>query len=350
MKETNDPSPYHLFSKWGESDSIYPKGFLGNPEVPHPTNTKFYRSWKPFLYSSGFYDFILGKDSYYEFQRKLSSLAEEKFGVSLALSCMVEVNVAGGILKASKFHEPGSHFLWNAFLEQDPILILAAGVSEPGFDGKLKKLQSSVKDDKLTGIKSFITNGGEADFIFWVTKIEENYPVYFVSNPKAFDHPNISEKKIFHTDFTPQVSHLRIELSEFPVAPENLLVHNYGELGMELRLKELCSLVSLLIGKTKSLSVLSEGIYLERKLLLEWQKQFLENLKGNPTKELLLEGVPFPISPLIQEVTNHFGLKSPEDLKSIDPDWQLFLWEDHLTKYLLQKKKRNTPNELNRES
>lgn len=348
MKETNDPSPYHLFSKWGENDSIYQKGFLANPEVPHPT--KFYRSWKPFLYSSGFYDFILGKESYYEFQRKLSSLAEESFGVSLALSCMVEVNVAGGILKASKFHEPGSHFLWNAFFGKEPTKILAVGVSEPGFDGKLKKLRSSVKDDKLTGIKSFITNGGEADFIFWVTKIEENYPVFFVSIPLDPQHPHVIEKKIFQTDFTPQVSHLRIELSEFPLPPENLLIENYGELGMELRLKEMCSLVSLLIGKTKPLCDLNEGINEERDRLVNWQKQFLENMKGNPTKELLLEGVPYPIIPLIQEVTNHFGLDTPEDLKSIDPDWQLFLWEDHLTKYLLQKKKRNTPNDLNRES
>ncbi|EOQ88061.1 hypothetical protein LEP1GSC202_3163 [Leptospira yanagawae serovar Saopaulo str. Sao Paulo = ATCC 700523] len=348
MNETNDPSPFHLFSKWGDNDSIFPKDYLENDIVP--TGTNFYRSWKPYLYSAGFYDFILGKESYFEFQKKLSSLAEEPLGVSLALSCMVEVNVAGGILNASRFQEPGSHFLWNAFSGKEPFIILAAGVSEPGFDGKLKKLQSSVNEDKLTGIKSFITNGGEADFIFWVTKSEENYPVYFVSNPREPHHPHVTEKKIFHTDFTPQVSHLRIGLNEFPIPPENLVIENYGELGLELRLKELCSLVSLLIGKTKSLSDLHAGIYRERTVLVNWQKEFLESLKGNPTKELLLEAVPYPIIPLIQEVTKHYGLASQEDLKSIDPDWQLFLWEDHLTKYLLHKKKRNTPIDLNLES
>ncbi|TGL99387.1 acyl-CoA dehydrogenase [Leptospira jelokensis] len=348
MNGTYDPSPFHLFSKWGDNDSIYPKGYLRNLGDSPPLN--FYRSWKPYLHSAGFYDFILGKESYYEFQKKISSLAEEPFGVSLALACMVEVNVAGGILNASRYKEPGSHFLWNAFFGKNPILILAVGVSEPGFDGKLKKLQSGIDENQLTGIKSFITNGGEADFIFWVTKKEEVYPLYFVSIPKESDHPNLIEKRIFYTDFTPQVSHLHIQFSGLPIPEENLLLANYGSLGLELRLKELCSLVSLLIGKTKPLSERDKGIKGERDRLVDWQERFLRGLVGNPTTEPLLETVPYPISPLISAVTKHFGLETGEDLKSIDPDWQLFLWEDSLTKYLVQKKKRTTTNQMDRKS
>ncbi|TGL67612.1 acyl-CoA dehydrogenase [Leptospira levettii] len=326
-------SPYHLFSKYGEKDSIYPKSVLEKND--------FYRSWKPYLFASGFYDFILRKESYFEFQNKISTLAEEPNGVSLALSCMVEVNVAGGILLHSKYPNPGSHFVWDAFLGVTPPIILSVGVSEPGFEGKIKKLQSSVVSGKLTGIKSFVTNGGEANFVFWVTKSENENPVYIVPIPKESNFPYVILKESFHTDFTPHVSHLKIQVNDLPLVAESLLIEDYGELGMELRLKELCSLVSLLIGKTKVLSTIDSDLNRERNKLIQWRESFLQGFEGNPTKEMLLEGFPYPILPLLLSVTKYYQLEKPEDLKTIDPDWQLFVWEDSLTKYLTQLKKRS---------
>lgn len=326
-------SPYHLFTHFGETGSIYPK------EIGERIG--FYRSWKPILSSLGFYDFILGKESYFDFQKKLSALAEETNGVSLALSCMVEVNVAGGVLVNSRYANPGSHPLWNAFLQEDPTFILSVGVSEPGFEGKLKKLTSNVCDGKLSGRKSFVTNGGEADFLFWVTKSEEKNPVYFLPIPSDAESPYLIEKESFHTEFTPHVSHLRIQVKDLPLEEGCLLLEDYGQLGMELRLKELCSLVSLLIGKTKGLSEMDERVQSERNQLISWRESFLKPILGNPTKELLLEGFPYPIHPLIEAVTNHFQLAKPDELKSIDPDWLLFVWEDSFTKYLSQKNKRN---------
>lgn len=340
-------SPFHLFARWGEIGSPYPKALPAEGGTEKQTSSQtsqrlgFYRSWKPYLHSASFYDFILGKESYFEFQKKLSILAEESFGVSLALSCMVEVNVAGGVLTSSCYANPGSHPLWNVFFQKEPICILSVGVSEPGFEGKLKKLNSQVSSGKLTGKKSFITNGGEADFIFWVTKTEEKNPVYWVPVPKPEDSKFVLEKEEFHTDFACLVSHLRLFVSEYPIPEDSLLLEDYGPLGMELRLKEMCSLVSLLIGKTKVLSLKNPKIAEERNKLIQWQETFLSPVIGNPTKELLLEGFPYPIDTLIQTITSHYQLEKPEDLKTIDPDWQLFLWEDSFTKYLTQKKKRN---------
>ncbi|MBL0955262.1 MAG: acyl-CoA dehydrogenase [Leptospira sp.] len=328
-----DESPYHLFANYGEKDSIFPKTVV--------EKNGFYRSWKPYLFASGFYDFILGKESYFEFQNKISTLAEEPNGVSLALSCMVEVNVAGGILLHSKYPNPGSHFVWDAFLGVTPPIILSVGVSEPGFEGKIKKLQSSVTSEKLTGIKSFVTNGGEANYIFWVTKKENVNPVYIVPIPKETNHPCVVTKESFHTDFTPLVSHLKIQVKDLPISSGSILIDDYGELGLELRLKELCSLVSLLIGKTKVLSTYDSDLNLERNKLIQWKESFLHGFDGNPIKEKLLEGFPYPILPLLLTVTRYYQLEKPEDLKTIDPDWQLFVWEDSLTKYLTQLKKRN---------
>lgn len=339
-------SPFHLFSKWGGTDFIYPKL---DQEQGEEVKRSFYHSWKPYLFRAGFYDYILGKESYWDFQKKLSILAEEPLGVSLALSCMVEVNVAGGILLASPYSKPGSHFLWESFSGIEPFPIVSVGVSEPGFDGKLKKLSSKLENGRLTGVKSFITNGGEADFVFWVTKSEDKNPVYLVRlKPKTLQNGKIQldpdssvslQKEIFFTPFTPHVSHLRLVLGEYPISPEDLILEDYGQLGMELRLKELLSLVSLLIGKTKKVSMENPKIAFERNKLIEWWKTYLSHLKGNPTKDALLEGFPFPIQALVLALTEHWNLKAPEELKSIDPDYQLFVWEDSFTKYLIQKKK-----------
>lgn len=344
--------PENLILKYGVSGSSYPKD-SGGPE------TGFYRSWKPYLLQEGFYHFLLGLESYLEFQKKLSLLAEEPVGVSLGLSCMVEVNVAGGILLQSQNPKPKEFpnyqtdetqtlpnhedSLWSAFQNQTPTKIYAVGVSEPGWETKLRKLKSTVEDGKLSGTKSFITNGGEADIIFWVTKSESENPVYLVRLKKAgipLDKENQIIKESFHTDFTPMVSHLKLTLCEYPVFPSDRILDNYGKLGMELRLKELLSLVSLLIGKSKSDSLENEVVAKEREKLIQWREEFLSPCPDNPDGEFLLSGFPYPTDGLLQALTAHWNLSSPKELKSIDPDYQLFVWEDSFTNYLVQKKNR----------
>nr|WP_232373639.1 acyl-CoA dehydrogenase family protein [Leptospira chreensis] len=341
-----------MILKYGVSGSSYPKD-TGGPE------TGFYRSWKPYLLQEGFYHFLLGLESYLEFQKKLSLLAEEPVGVSLGLSCMVEVNVAGGILLQSQNPKPKEFpnyqtdetqtlpnhedSLWSAFQNQTPTKIYAVGVSEPGWETKLRKLKSTVENGKLSGTKSFITNGGEADIIFWVTKSDSENPVYLVrlkKNENPLVKGNQIIKESFHTDFTPMVSHLKLMLCEYPIFPSDLILENYGKLGMELRLKELLSLVSLLIGKSKSVSLENEVVAKEREKLIQWREEFLSPYIGNPDGEFLLSGFPYPTDGLLQALTAHWNLFSPKELKSIDPDYQLFVWEDSFTNYLVQKKNR----------
>ncbi|PJZ45332.1 acyl-CoA dehydrogenase [Leptospira brenneri] len=344
--------PENLILKYGILGSSYPQGVKGE-------EIGFYRSWKPYLIQAGFYHFLLGLESYLEFQKKLSLLSEEKVGVSLALACMVEVNVAGGILAQAKEgntshtkkSEESSDSLWDAFREENPVQIFAVGVSEPGWETKLRKLSSKVQDGKLSGTKSFITNGGEADTIFWVTKADEGNPVYLVRrkvqeptdlklNSNEADPRTQIQEEFFHTDFTPQVSHLKLSLCEYPISSQDLVLRNYGNLGLTLRLKELLSLVSLLIGKTKKISLEVESVAKEREKLIAWREVFLSNLKGNPSGDFLLSGFPYPIEGLLATLTEYWNLSSPKELKTIDPDFQLFVWEDQFTQYLIQKKKR----------
>lgn len=348
--------PDNLILKYGNSESPYPKDSEGTEG--------FYRSWKPYLILEGYYHFLLGIESYLEFQKKLSLLAEEPVGVSLSLSCMVEVNVAGGILDhASRIHlenhnqnqsrdtltQEVLHSLWDGFRTGNPTKIYAVGVSEPGWETKLRKLSSTVRDGKLSGTKSFITNGAEADTIFWVTKSEEGNPVYLVKRNQNTKSPNIGQdsnnsyqtsEESFHTDFTPLVTHLKLKLCEYPIHPEDLLLENYGKLGMELRLKELLSLVSLLIGKSKKVSLENEFVKEESEKLTLWRDNFLSQCQGNPETEFLLSGFPYPTEGLLLALSKHWNLGSPKDLKSVDPDFQLFVWEDQFTEYLIQKKKR----------
>lgn len=344
-------SPENLILKYSSPGSSYPKDTGGE-------GTGFYRSWKPILIKEGFYDFLFGLSSYLDFQKKLSILAEEPVGVSLALSCMVEVNVAGGILlqkncllnenldfasecSENQFQTAAS--LWEGFRNPKHTIIYAVGVSEPGWEGKLRKLSSNLENGFLSGTKSFITNGGEADVIFWVTKQGLTNPVYQVKREREITRRTNSvwKEETFFTDFTKEVSHLKLSLCEYSITDKDLVLENYGNLGMELRLKELLSLVSLLIGKTKKISFEYQTVAKEREKLMEWRESFLSDCQGNPSGDFLLSGFPYPTDALLLALTSVWNLSTPKELSSIDPDYQLFVWEDSFTNYLVQKKNRN---------
>lgn len=360
MSKTNE----NLILKYGKPGSPYPKD-------KEELEIGFYRSWKPILIKEGFFRFLLGLETYLEFQKKLSHLAEEPVGVSLGLSCMVEVNVAGGILSQAEQIQRENQgqnlnqndhqnrdtnsvgvldLFWDAFRTGNPTKIFAVGVSEPGWETKLRKLSSTIVNGTLSGTKSFITNGAEADFILWVTKSDVGNPVYLVRRNKRIrnqseelkpnDQKFITEES-FHTDFTPLVTHLKLTLCEYPIDSSDLILENYGKLGIELRLKELLSLVSLLIGKTKKVSLENELVAEERKKLNLWRENFLSQCQGNPDADFLLSGFPYPTEGLLFALCKHWNLESPKDLKSVDPDYQLFVWEDQFTKALVQKKNRN---------
>ncbi|MDF3818795.1 acyl-CoA dehydrogenase [Leptospira sp. 96542] len=305
--------------------------YIGLKSNDHP---QFYKFWKPHLRKSGFYSFLSGEESYLDFQNRLENLADIPLGFSLALASMVEVNVVASVLDKSII--PRAKEILEAIKHSD--LVVGMGVSEPGFEGKLKNLSSKLENGKLTGIKSYITNGGEADIVLWVLPKGGFYPVYAVN---LGTQQTNQKKTLIETEFAKEVTHLKLEVLEFSINNEDLVLEDYGNLGIILRLKELLSLVSLLLGKTKPLLEDSEKLTRVWNTLKDWKTNFLNDWGTSVVESELKNGFPYPIEDLLSALAKHFGLNNIHDLSKIDPDYQLFLWDDAFTKYLKMKKNKN---------
>ncbi len=277
------------------------------------------------------------KNSYLEFQHRLQELVSFKDGLSLALSSMVEVNVAGGILSKSETNK-GKELL-QKITNSD--FVVATGVSEPKWEGQLKNLTSSFDETyKLTGVKSFVTNGNSANTILWVVPYQNKYSVFAVDVHSQED--KIVKEKIT-TPFASLASHLKIELTNYSLSSSDLVLEDYGKLGIELRLKELFSLVSLLLGFVNlsfSYGFPSE-IKQEWESLSLWRDKAAVELTNENLSELLESFFPFPISPLLESLKHFHGLNFVSELVSIHPDYSLFIWEDGFTKYLTKRKNRS---------
>jgi hypothetical protein len=305
----------------------------------------FYRIFKPLLLEKGIFPSAaaLKKDPshYFQFQASLQSIAALPFGLNLALAFMVEVNVAGGILlhgnteKAEKLLNEitSSHF------------ILATGVSEPGWEGSLKKIKSILTEDrKLTGTKSFITNGGSADAILWIVPYQGTYCAFLVDLKTNQNH--LTQERIF-VPFLKAVSHLKLTSANYPLDNQDLVLSDYQKIGIELRLKEMFSLVTLLLGCIEGKGLLHRNTELKREweALRNWRDSVCQKLVFPHFQEVLEEIFPFPVEPLLAQLTKHYELFQKEDLIQVDPDFAIFLWEDKLTKYLQLKKKSNTKDQ-----
>lgn len=294
----------------------------------------YFREWKPALIQDGFYDFLLGNSSYSEFQNQLFALAKEPKGFDLAFSCMVEVNVAGSILLECSETSFGSSLKKN--ISSLPLYIVAAGVSEKNWEGKLKNLSSTIEENKLYGEKSFITNGESADGIFWIVPESGVYPVYYIDLHKYID---LQKREAIFTEFTPHVGHLKIELLGYPISTDLKILEDYGNLGLVIRLKELFSLVSLLLGFTSSLCVLDKTIQKEWESLFQFWFEYKSKWDQKITLEDLKKGFPYPTTSLLESISNYYQLTSPAQLNTIDPNYQLFFWKDTFTKFLKRKTK-----------
>jgi hypothetical protein len=304
------------------------------------TSGDFYRTVKPILCESGIFPnwevSNLEPGSYLRFQKNLQYLSSLPLGMNLAMSMMVDVNVACGILSYSE-----------SSLARDLLIkissgdcILATGVSEPGWEGSLKKIKSTLDDNfKLTGVKSFITNGISADAILWVVPHQNQFHVYIV---KLDEHTDCLTKESISTPFLQKVSHLKLTLSQYPLSPDAFILSDYAKIGMELRLKELFSLVSLLLGFVSSLDLFGKTTELLEawKALEVWRDHIASRLTHINCYAELIDAFPFPSDSLLVQVAKVYGLSEPKDLPSIHPDFAIFIWEDSLVKYLLTKKSR----------
>ncbi|MCZ8344563.1 MAG: acyl-CoA dehydrogenase [Leptospira sp.] len=287
-----------------------------------------YRSRKTELITKGLYDYLAGRDNYGQFQIKLFELAASDISIDLAVACMVEMNVSGTILSKADL-EMKSRSL--ELLTGIPIHIFATGISEPAWGGSLKKISSHVKDSYLFGTKSFITNGDIADTILWVTKNENCFPVYKVDSNLIAHYGKI---EAITTNFSTGVRHVRVKLDGYPITSQDLILANYGNLSIEIRLKELYSLCTILLAFTSHLKDRSITIESEWKELFNFWKQSNDTLESNSVNDTLKKIFPFPVKGLLNAIADFNGLKSITELKTVDPDFQLFIWEDTLTKYL----------------
>jgi len=300
-----------------------------------------YRALKPKLVANHIFpkpkNLVLDGIEYLKFQHRLQEIARLPKGLNLALCLMVEVNVALGILLHSETE--------TAIKLRERItlgnFILGTAVSETGWEGSLNKLSSVLTPDlKLTGTKSFITNGGSADAVLWVAPMNGKFFVYYVDLKK---HSFCLKYEHIHTSFLKYVSHIKLTAERCPLEQTDLVYDNYKKLGIELRLKELFSLVSLLLGYVETIPKFSadESLFSEWNLLKVWRDQTCQGLTPDTYMSNLEGAFPFPIDGLLGALANYYKIEDPRDLGKRNPDLSIFLWEDHFTQYLLLRKTRS---------
>ncbi len=304
-------------------------------------NKGLYSFVKPFLCESGIFprtsELLDEPGRYLKFQEDLQALATLPKGMNLALSLMIEVNVAGGVLIASDLKK--SLELRELFSTGE--FILACGVSEPGWEGSLKNIKSVLDQNlKLNGTKSFVSNGGEANGLLWIVSHENKFPVYFID--LLTKQQNLISESV-STPFLASVTHSKFTAFDLPLGPSELVCTDYQHLGIELRLKELFSLVSLLLGYTATLVEDSESHLLrsEWENLQKWRDTVARKIQSNDFLKVLLDAFPFPIDTLLNQLKDFYQLTSKRDLNKINPDYAIFLWEDTFTKYLINKKSKH---------
>ncbi|TGL63992.1 acyl-CoA dehydrogenase [Leptospira ognonensis] len=323
MKEIQDS----LLSYFQDQDSTFEDGSL-------------YHFLKPKLCANHIFpqadELAENPSRYLKFQIDLQEIASYPRGMNLALALMVEVNVAVGILLHSDTEK--------ALELKEKVIrgnyILATGVSEPGWEGTLKKLKSNLgKDFKLNGTKSFITNGGSANGVLWVVPRNHKYEVYFIDLELSANH---LKRESIITPFLHFVSHNKISAVDLPLKKQDLVCEDYSKLGIELRLKELFSLVSLLLGYVEGLRAFIKHPPLEEKwtALRKWRDTTAKDLVAKNYLQVLEEAFPFPIDSLLSELAVYFQLNDVTSLPTRDPDLAIFLWEDLFTKFLIHRKSR----------
>ncbi len=299
-----------------------------------------YKELKPVLIKEGIFPIhkdLIDKGAIVNFQKNLQMISAMPNGIHLALAMMVEVNVSGGILLAG--NESKTKYLLDRFGRDSSIL--ATGVSEPGWEGSLRKLKSSIDSDFfLNGTKSFITNGASANSVFWVVPVGDTFPVYCIDK----EQHNVSlSMEVIHTTFVKNVNHLKMTAVDLPLSQSDMVLNDYSNLGIELRLKEMFGLISILLGFTQSLPFFKTDTLFLRvwEELKQFRDNVSQNLAHNNHLQVLEEAFPFPTNALLQRLCEIYEITEMKDLTKVNPDFGIFLWDDHLTRYLTQKKMRN---------
>lgn len=275
----------------------------------------FYSSAKPYLIRWGAYDFLMGQEGYWDFQKRLMSLSETPLGMELALCLLVEVNASGTLISEK-------NQLLNRLVTGE---IFALAVSEKGWANRLKNIKSRRVNQRISGEKSFITNGAEADCILLVVKDDNRYPVFLL--PKR----ELPMGKLQTTIFCKRVSHWSVSLEEVPVADDAFVCADYLPYGRKIQKKELYSIVSLLLGKTKSLSAKSPKLKQAWEDLYSWSFGIASKANSGSWDEVFSREVSPPTDDFLEQLLFYYGHTQLTQLFLFDPEYALFFRDESNT-------------------
>ncbi|MCB1157104.1 MAG: hypothetical protein H7A25_09495 [Leptospiraceae bacterium] len=307
-----------------------------------------YRELLPYLAEDGFFRVLEG-GSFVEFHKKLSLLSEEERGTGIGLALMAQVNISGRILEMAK--QAGSQKAAEVLQKIiEGKAICSTGVTEPGWKGRLKNLQSRISEaGDLNFQKGFLTNGYGADYFIIIAKDEKRQTYVPVLIP--VDSSQMSIERI-HTEFTPEATHCRARADKLKILEEDILPLEYEAHALEYRLSEILSLTAIFCGFGKKLlrKLKENG---ELKLLSEEDKrevfylhEHLQNLEariwdisGRKDKGVKMEeefpfGLEATASVFFSGLDRIFG---KEKVSSLSKDRSLFELKDPLNEILYRK-------------
>ncbi|WCL48123.1 acyl-CoA dehydrogenase family protein [Leptospira sp. GIMC2001] len=192
----------------------------------------------------GFFDHLLdwNQENIEQFHRVLRYMALDSAGLGIAVSAMAMANLCGNILKFS-----------NRTNELNDLVsgrtIYSFAVSEKGWMGRLKNIQSTVKRNGnkviLSGKKGYATTARSADKFIVVLRDDEN------RNFCAFllDFDIVGFKILpYDMNFAKEATHAELELNNIEIDPSCELDFNYRNHAKILRTLEIFSLHSILLG------------------------------------------------------------------------------------------------------
>lgn len=322
--------------------------FISQNGKNYPAEDLFLQT-HPYFIEDGFLQ-VLSDFNFKRFHQKIQSLSSIPSGVGLALGIIAEVNISGGILLQA--HANGSTLAGQKLEEiQSGQSIFATGVSETGWQGRLRTITTEITENLLVnGSKSFLTNGLHAShFIIIAKKNGQPTAIIIDKNRKGIRIEKVTTK------FTPQATHCKLDLTEVAISQQEILPIDYEKLALKLRMSELLSFSAIYCGFMQYLldELIKKHHYRLRKEKLSTKKLFsvynmiqllsshVAVLSGKKNQQPFFDLTPwFPFGnevikqqtfPLLYEVF------SEEEVKNISDDYLLFELNDPLQESLLRK-------------
>ena len=204
---------------------------------------EIYKKSLPYLVNENYLNVLSGKTSFKEFHTNLISLAKLPHGIGIGVALMAQINIAGRVIQIISETNSNIFRILEGITKGE--IIVALGVSEPEWKGRLSNLKSTLTPNingkyLLNGEKSFFTNGYNCNFFLVVVKIEQNYRVLILDKNK----PGLQITR-FTLPFAVEATHCKIKFENVEIENSEILNFNYSEYTLN-RIKENTTLVSIL--------------------------------------------------------------------------------------------------------